>query len=194
MLLTYKNWIKGERKENLEPIIDAFRTALEIYNRQNFPVEWARTQYVLGIVYCARVEGERKRNIEQAIDAFRAALEVYSFSDFLFESEKIDVGLAAYYALKGFLCPGFPLECSTIQDDLEIACYDILAAECEVNLEQAIQLHQTDLGVRSSQNFPIQQATAQNELDDVDRNQKVQFLLESLQLIADSQGNPERVS
>ena len=207
LLLTYRDWIQGEREEDLEPIIDTFRAALEIYNHQDFPVEWARTQYILGIAYCARTEGDRKRNLTQAIDAFRAALEVYSFSesqiiceileslratqglnsslDSLPES-KMNINLAAYYARKGFPCPGFPLEYSTIQDDLEIACYDILEAEREGNLEQVIQPH-------NPQNFPVQQTTAQNELDNVDRDRKVQFLLESLQLIADSQGNPERV-
>jgi CHAT domain-containing protein len=214
LLVTYRDWIQGERKENLEQTIDAFRAALDIYNRQDFPVEWARTQYILGIAYCARIEGNRKENLELAIDAFRAALDIYSFSSSQIMSEILDFGaerrglnsspeslllpkmnidLAAYYSLKGFTCVGFPLERRMVQDDLEMACYDILEAECAENVEQAVELHLTALEVHSSQTFPVQQVTAQNDLDNSDPDRKVRFLQESLQLIANSQLNAELV-
>ena len=131
LLLTYRDWITANRQEVLGIIVDAFQDSLTLYTRQNFPVEWARTQYILGVAYSQRIMGERKRNLELAIDAFRAALEIYSCSGFLC-TKAIDVDLAAYYTLKGFPCPGFPLEYRMIQDDLEIACYDILEPDLDL--------------------------------------------------------------
>jgi CHAT domain-containing protein len=214
LLVTYRDWIQGERQENIEHAIHAFRAALDIYNRPDFPVEWARNQYILGIAYCARIEGNRRENLEQAIDAFRAALDIYSFSSSQIMSEILDFGaerrglksspeslllpkmnvdLAAYYSLKGFTCVGFPFERRMVQDDLEMACYDILEAECGENIEQATQPHQTALEFHSSQTFPVQQATVQNDLDDPDRGQKLQFFSESFNLITKAEANPERV-
>ena len=51
LLLTYRDWIKENCQEVLGAIVDAFQDSLTLYTRQNFPVEWARTQYVLGIAY-----------------------------------------------------------------------------------------------------------------------------------------------
>jgi tetratricopeptide (TPR) repeat protein len=129
--LAYFERVAGDREVNIELGIRAYQDALKVITYQNFPVEWARTQYILGVAHSQRIMGERKRNLELAIDAFRAALEIYSCSGFLC-TEAIDVDLAAYYTLKGFPCPGFPLEYRMIQDDLEIACYDILEPDLDL--------------------------------------------------------------
>jgi hypothetical protein len=57
----------GERAENLELAIAAYKAALEIRTRSAFPEQWATTQNNLGNAYKNRILGERAENLELAI-------------------------------------------------------------------------------------------------------------------------------
>jgi tetratricopeptide (TPR) repeat protein len=70
--------IRGERAENLEQAIFHYQQALEVYTRQAYPEDWARTQNNLGNAYRNRIRGERAENLEQAIFHYQQALEVYT--------------------------------------------------------------------------------------------------------------------
>jgi tetratricopeptide (TPR) repeat protein len=77
LALAYENRIKGDRAENIEQAITGYQLALEVYQRNAFPEEWAMTQNNLALAYENRIKGDRVKNIEQAITGYQLALEVY---------------------------------------------------------------------------------------------------------------------
>jgi tetratricopeptide (TPR) repeat protein len=66
-----------QRPLHLEQAIAAYQAALEVYTREELPLDWAMTQNNLGIALRNRMRGERAANLEGAIAAFQAALEVF---------------------------------------------------------------------------------------------------------------------
>ena len=56
--------IRGDKAGNVELAIGAFESALEVYTRDSFPLEWAMTQNNLGNAYSNRIRGEKAENIE----------------------------------------------------------------------------------------------------------------------------------
>ena len=59
----------------------AYEAALECYTPQTAPLDYAQTQYNLGIVYgdLAKIE-EGEANFKRAISAYEAALEYYTLA------------------------------------------------------------------------------------------------------------------
>jgi hypothetical protein len=63
---------------NAENAIAASKDTLQVYNCQDFPLYWAKTQNYLGNAYIKRICGDQADNIENAIVYFTAALTVYT--------------------------------------------------------------------------------------------------------------------
>src|SRR6266699_4928001 len=63
----YSDRIEGNRRENREKAVACLKAALQIFTRDDFPVDYARTQHNLGMVYGNRIEGEPRTNQEKAI-------------------------------------------------------------------------------------------------------------------------------
>ncbi len=64
--------------EQMNEAVTAYRAALEVYTREQFPMDWAMTQNNLG--NALQVLGRQTSRVEQmneAVAAYRAALEVY---------------------------------------------------------------------------------------------------------------------
>jgi tetratricopeptide (TPR) repeat protein len=74
----YIQRIRGEKADNLELAIAALNLSLEVYTRDGFPYEWARSQNNLGATYQTRIRGKRADNLELTIAAFNLSLEVYT--------------------------------------------------------------------------------------------------------------------
>ena len=72
----YADRIRGDRAQNLEEAIAAYRQALEVRTRQAMPVEWAQVMMNLANAYAYRIRGDRAQNLEEAIAAYRQALEI----------------------------------------------------------------------------------------------------------------------
>ena len=70
--------IRGDKAENLEKAISAYESALEVFNREEYPSYWAGTQSSLGFAYFQRKMGDRRENLGHAIAACEGALEVYT--------------------------------------------------------------------------------------------------------------------
>jgi hypothetical protein len=72
----------AESKRLFGESADAFRGALEVLSRQEFPQEWAGAQSGMGcglLVQAKSISGiKRQELLTQAIAAFRGALEVWS--------------------------------------------------------------------------------------------------------------------
>ncbi len=64
-----------------EPI-DCFNHALQIYNRENFPLYWAMLQHNLGLAYANRNKGGHQKNLQQSIRCFKYSGEIYNQDEF----------------------------------------------------------------------------------------------------------------
>ncbi|NJN13510.1 MAG: tetratricopeptide repeat protein [Richelia sp. RM1_1_1] len=66
----------GNKAINLEIGIACYQAALQVYQRNQFPQEWAATQANLANGYKNRIKGNKAENIEKAILAFENALQI----------------------------------------------------------------------------------------------------------------------
>jgi tetratricopeptide (TPR) repeat protein len=92
-------------------------------------MDWASTQYNMGITYRERLEGERRANLEQAIVCYEAALQVCTRD-------------------------ALPKEWASIQHDLGIAYLERFEGERKGNLERAIACYEAALQIRTPAYFP----------------------------------------
>ena len=72
----YGNRVRGVKADNIETAIKSYENALNHYDRQSSPLEWANTQNNLGTAYEERTHGSKKINMDSAITAYKAALTV----------------------------------------------------------------------------------------------------------------------
>jgi CHAT domain-containing protein len=145
LAITYNNRIRGEKADNLERAICAYRKALSVYTPQAFPQEWAMTQNNLGTAYHQRIREEKAENLELAIAAFLAALEIRT-------------------------CEEFPQEWAMTQNNLGNAYRDRLGGEKADNIEMAISAYQAALEVYTREAFPQEWAMTQNNLGNAYRD------------------------
>ncbi|TRU61862.1 MAG: CHAT domain-containing protein, partial [Microcystis aeruginosa Ma_QC_C_20070823_S13] len=110
--------------------IVAYSLSLEVYTREAFPYEWARTQNNLGNAYNKRIRGKRADNLELAIVAYSLSLEVYTRE-------------------------AFPEYWAGSQNNLGITYRDRIRGERADNLELAIAAYNLSLEVYTPTAFPI---------------------------------------
>ena len=129
----------GSRPNNLEIAIIGYYTVLEVYTRDTFSENWARTQNNLGNAYGNRIRGKRADNLELAIAAYNLSLEVFTRD-------------------------AFPEDWAIIQNNLGNAYCDRIRGEKADNLEMAIIAYNLSLEVYTRDAFPQHWGTAQNNL------------------------------
>ncbi|MBE9236543.1 CHAT domain-containing protein [Anabaena aphanizomenioides LEGE 00250] len=177
--------IRGDKAQNLENAIAAFTAALEVYTRDDFPVDWAMTQNNLGNAYRDRIRGDKAQNLENAIAAFTAALEVYTRDDFPVnwamtqnnlgiayrdrirgdKAQNLENAIKAYTAaLEVYTRDDFPVDWAMTQNNLGIAYRDRIRGDKAQNLENAIKAYTAALEVRTRHDFPEEWAGTQNNL------------------------------
>jgi tetratricopeptide (TPR) repeat protein len=175
----------GDRMLNLELSIAAYELALQVYNREDFPQNWASTQNNLGAAYSDRIRGERVENLEKAITAYELALQVRTREDFPQEwastqnnlgaaygarirgerAENLEKAIAAYeLALQVYNREDFPQNWARTQNNLGNAYSDRIRGERAENLEKAIAAYELALQVRTREDFPREWASTQNNL------------------------------
>ncbi|WP_287711474.1 CHAT domain-containing tetratricopeptide repeat protein [Microcystis sp. M34BS1] len=175
----------GSRANNLEIAITGYQTLLEVYTRQAFPYEWARSQNNLGIAYSDRIRGERADNLELAIAAYHLSLEVYTREAFPEQwatiqtnlgaayqtrilgerADNLELAIAAYnLSLEVYIRDAFPYEWARSQNNLGNAYNDRILGERADNLELAIAALNQSLEVYTCDAFPYEWATTQNNL------------------------------
>jgi CHAT domain-containing protein len=124
--LLYLNRIRGDRAENLENAIAGYEAALEIYTKEDFPIDWAMTQNNRANAYLNRIRGDRAENLENAIAGYKAALEIYTKEDFPIDWAMTQNNCANAYSdrIRGDRVEN--LENAIVQEYLEkaIACYE----------------------------------------------------------------------
>jgi tetratricopeptide (TPR) repeat protein len=124
-----------------EIAIVAYEKALNTYNLEKSPTQFARTQNNLGIAYRGLSEVEDKAaNCWKAIMAYEEALKVYTLD-------------------------AFPMDYAMTQNNLGAACQALAEVEDKAaNCRKAITAFQEALKVRTLDAFPIQYAMTQNNL------------------------------
>ncbi|TAG59291.1 MAG: hypothetical protein EAZ28_12005, partial [Oscillatoriales cyanobacterium] len=177
--------IRGEKAQNLELAIAAFEASLEVWTRDAFPEDWARSQNNLASAYQDRIRGEKAQNLELAIAAFEASLEVYTRDAFPFEwatcknnlatayrnrirgekAENLELAIAACEAsLKICTRDAFPFEWARSQNNLATAYLYRIRGEKAQNLELAIAAFEASLKICTRDAFPFEWAACQNNL------------------------------
>ncbi|MFP4007713.1 MAG: hypothetical protein ACLFV6_06850 [Spirulinaceae cyanobacterium] len=81
-LVNFSNRVRtfdeGDRTQHLKMAYWGYKAALIFYNRENFPLEWAKVQYNLGNIYRDLPEGNHSDKLTHAIAAFENALKVFT--------------------------------------------------------------------------------------------------------------------
>ncbi|WP_253852072.1 CHAT domain-containing protein [Microcystis aeruginosa] len=175
----------GDIATHKEIAITGYEIALNIFNFDAFPQNWAMTQNNLAIAYSDRIRGEKAENLERAIAAYNEALKVYTFDAFPQEWAATQNNLANAYlyrirgdkaenleraitacqeALKVRTFEAFPQDWAATQNNLAIAYYSGIRGEKADNLERAIAYYQEALKVRTFDAFPQDWAATQNNL------------------------------
>jgi CHAT domain-containing protein len=60
----------------------AYNQSLEVYTREAFPEDWARTQNNLGNAYCKRIRGDILESLQMAFTCYQNALTIYTRENF----------------------------------------------------------------------------------------------------------------
>nr|MCU0551484.1 tetratricopeptide repeat protein [Leptolyngbya sp. Prado105] len=181
----------GTRWLNLELGIAAYEQALQVYTRDAFPEQWARTQNNLANTYHDRIHGDRADNLERAITTYEQALQVYTRDAFPEQWAMMQNNLASTYhdriygdradnleraittyeqVFQVHTHDAFPEEWARTQYNLAIVYHDRIRGERADNLEQAIKAYEQALQVRTRDAFPEQWATTQNNMANVYRD------------------------
>ncbi len=103
LAVAYSNRSRGDKAENLEQsfvqtyldkAIACYTSALEIYTKTNFPINWATTQNNLAAAYSDQIRDDKAKSLEQsfvqtcldkAIACYTSALEISTPKDFPIE-------------------------------------------------------------------------------------------------------------
>ena len=185
LCIDIKNFPLGSCSNNLEIAIIGYHTLLEVYTRDSFPEDWARTQNNLGRAYLDRIRGKRADNLELAISAYNLSLEVYTrdafskqwarsqnnlgaaYSDRI-RGERVDnleLAITAYnLSLTVYTREAFPYEWARSQNNLGAAYSNRIRGERANNLELAIAALNQSLEIRTREAFPKDWARSQNNL------------------------------
>jgi CHAT domain-containing protein len=129
----------GNRANNLEIAITGYQTVLEVYTRDSFPENWARTQNNLGLAYRNRIRGERADNLELAIAAYNQSLEILTRE-------------------------AFPEDWARTQNNLGNAYCKRIRGDILESLQMAFTCYQNALTIYTRENFPQKWNDIQNNL------------------------------
>ncbi len=169
----YADRTYGNKERNLEVASDLCRQALEVLSREEFPVDWARAQQMLGNCLESRLQ-DRSAHLEEAIACFRRALEVFSVASTPGDwgetmnnlgnallvrvredrSGNCEESIEAYEKSLSVLGKNFfPLEWSTAMTSVGVAYSERVLGDPVENLGRAIEAFQSALSVRQPNAF-----------------------------------------
>ncbi|MFN9675961.1 MAG: tetratricopeptide repeat protein, partial [Microcystis sp.] len=157
---------RGDKAENLEKAIDAYKEALNVRTFDAFPEDWAMTQNNLAVAYSDRIRGDKACNLERAIAYCQEALKVYTFDAFRQQwamthnnlavayskrirgekADNLEIAIAAYQeALKVFTFDAFPQQWAATQNNLAIAYSNRIRGDKAENIKEAVMCYQNAL-------------------------------------------------
>ncbi|MGB5636653.1 MAG: CHAT domain-containing protein [Waterburya sp.] len=175
----------GNRRSNLEMVINGYQAVGSVFTREAFPYQWAGTMNNLALAYSDRIRGERGENLEQAIATHSQALEVVTRTAMPMEWARTMMNLANSYsnrirgergenieqaivafsqALEVFNRKAFPSEWAGTMYNLALAYANRIRGERAENIERAIVAFSQALEVRTRTAMPVDWATTMNNL------------------------------
>jgi CHAT domain-containing protein/tetratricopeptide (TPR) repeat protein len=176
---------------NLEIAIRGYELVFNIFTRDDFPQDWARTQNNLGNAYRDRLRGDKSENLEKAITCYELALQVRKQDDFPQDWARTQSNLGTaynnrlrgdkaenwekaitYYELALLECTRdkSPQDWARTQNNLGNAYRDRLRGDKAENLEKAITCYELALQVRKRDKSPQDWARTQNNLGNAYRD------------------------
>jgi tetratricopeptide (TPR) repeat protein len=132
----YADRLHGDRGENLNLALSAYRNALQVFTIEDMAIDWANTQANIAITLRDLPVGNLADNLQQAIDGFRNALQVYT-SEFS------------------------PAAWARVQVELATTLLRQVAGNRSESQEQAIALLKSTLDVRTKADMPLEWAQVQ---------------------------------
>ena len=189
--IAYWDLPAGDRAANLKQAIACYEAALQVRNREAFPVQWAMTQNNLGTAYSNLPAGDRAENLKQAIACYEAALQVRTREAFPVQWATTQNNLGTAYrnlpagdqaanlkqaiacyeaALQVYTREAFPVDWAMTQNNLGTAYKNLPAGDRAANLKQAIACYEAALQVYTREAFPVDWAMTQNNLGIAYRN------------------------
>ncbi|WP_238845518.1 CHAT domain-containing protein [Nostoc edaphicum] len=174
----------GDKPNNIEIAIAGYKAALNVFNYNIFPLQWAMVQNNLGIAYCQRILGDKVENQEYAIQSFKSSLKIIVCSKFpqQWAITQSNLGNAYFYRVKGnrvenveFAVKAYtaalevitrstlPSEWAMVQNNLGNAYLERQGKDKE-NIENAIIAYTAALEIYTRFEFPEQWAITQNNL------------------------------
>lgn len=181
----------GDRAENIERAIAAYKQALQEHARERSTNVWASLQNALATAYADRVRGELADNLEKAIAGHEAALTVFTREAFpehwahtqtnlgiAYRSrirgepaENVERAIAHYEAaLTVTARENSPAEWGTIQNNVANAYFSRIRGDRADNLEKAIARYEASLLVTTREAFPREWAQTQHNLAEAHRS------------------------
>jgi tetratricopeptide (TPR) repeat protein len=175
----------GDRADNVERSIAAYREALHATSREAAARNWATLQSNLGLAYGERMRGDRADNLEKRIAAFEAALTVYTREATPDEWAKAQNNLGGTYvqrirgnradnmekaiaALEAALSvqtrQSHPKEWGQIQGDLGSAYWNRVRGDRAENVEKAIAAFEAARAAFTPEAAPMEWGRVQNNL------------------------------
>jgi CHAT domain-containing protein len=167
-----------------EQLIEAYNAILAVFNKDTFPILWARAKDGLGFAYWKRIRGSRAENIEAAIKAYQAALTVYTREAFPEDwartqsnlglaygnraqgngAENLETAIRAFEAaLTVYTQDAFPQDWALTQINLG-AAWDRFPGSRAANIEAAIKAYEAALTVLTREPFRQDWALTQTNL------------------------------
>ena len=174
-----------DHQKNLEAAIACYEAALQVYTREEFPLERARVQNNLGDAYSELLSGTRQANLERALACYRDALQIYTLEDFPEEWAKTQNHLGSVYAqrqagdrrenleetiacyekaLQVYTRKDTPIEWAMTQTNLGKAYMERIAGDRSKNLEEASACYEAVLQVYTFKDMPSEWAMTQTNL------------------------------
>jgi len=125
----------SSRGNNVREAVNHYKTALQIFDKDEYPVQYAMTQNNLGTAYTdlpAATPEQRAQNVRNAIDCYKAALEIYKKGE-------------------------YPVDYAITQNNPGNAYTDLPAATPEQraqNVRNAIDCYKAALEIRKKDEYP----------------------------------------
>ncbi|MEH1976091.1 MAG: CHAT domain-containing protein [Nostoc sp.] len=175
----------GDKANNMEIAIACYETTMQVFTREAFPQDWAKTQSNLGNVYRERIKGDKADNIESAISYCQAALQVLTPQAFPQQWAMTQISLGAAYierikentseniesaisycqaALQVLTHQAFPQQWAIVQINLANAYNKRIEEDKAENIENAIKAFQSALEFYTRQAFPQEWAMTKMNL------------------------------
>jgi len=185
------NHLQIGKIENLKNAIAYYKKALCIYNKKDFPYEYAKTQNHLGEAYRNLPTVDKSKNLKNAIACYENALCIYTEKEFPYDYACSQINLGNAYSelppnedrteniKKAITCYNNSLKIfkkddhlnyetvqnyATVQNNLGNAYSFLPTGDRAENLKIAIACYNNALEIHTEKDFPYEYARTQNNM------------------------------